>query len=81
MQATVVTFDADQGNGSVVLDDGTSLPFSASAFEGSGLRFLRPGQRVSVVVAGAGATATVEAFHLGRVGRVADPVEGAQPRS
>ncbi len=39
------TFD-DDGSGTVVRDDGSALPFSAKAFSSSGLRFLRPGQRV-----------------------------------
>lgn len=46
MQATVLTFDADTSGGTVVLDDGTELPFSAEAFVAGGLRLLRPGQRV-----------------------------------
>jgi cold shock CspA family protein len=46
MQATVATYDAETRSGSVFLDDGTRMPFDASALQGTGLRFLRPGQRV-----------------------------------
>jgi len=46
MQATVATYDAETRSGSVFLDDGTRLPFDATALHGTGLRFLRPGQRV-----------------------------------
>jgi cold shock CspA family protein len=46
MQATVETFDADNGSGTVVLDDGLRLAFGAAVFARSGARMLRPGQRV-----------------------------------
>lgn len=46
MQATVATYDDETRSGSVFLDDGTRLEFDASALEGTGLRLLRPGQRV-----------------------------------
>lgn len=49
MQGTVATFDARTGAGSVVLDDGTAVEFPAAAFAASGLRLLRPGQRVGLV--------------------------------
>jgi cold shock CspA family protein len=45
-QATVLSFDATTGTGSVVMDDGSVRPFSAAAFALGGLRLLRPGQRV-----------------------------------
>ncbi|HSA53227.1 MAG TPA: hypothetical protein VLH10_24325 [Yinghuangia sp.] len=54
MQGTVHTFDAETGSGTVLLDDGAALPFPASAFADSGLRFLRPGQRVRIDVEGEG---------------------------
>jgi 2-phospho-L-lactate/phosphoenolpyruvate guanylyltransferase len=50
VQATVHQFDVTTGAGSVLLDDGTRLPFAAPAFEDSGLRLLRPGQRLTVEV-------------------------------
>ena len=48
MQATVRSFDPAAGSGSVFLDDGKVVAFSPAAFAGSGLRLLRPGQRVSI---------------------------------
>jgi 2-phospho-L-lactate guanylyltransferase len=48
MQATVATFDEADRTGSLLLDDGTKLTFPAGAFDASGLRMLRVGQRVRV---------------------------------
>lgn len=48
MQGTVATFSPQTRDGTVLLDDGTQLPFSAAAFDGSGLRMLRLGQRVKL---------------------------------
>lgn len=48
MQATIREFSSATGAGSVLLDDGTVLPFDHHAFDASGLRVLRFGQRVSV---------------------------------
>ena len=50
MQATVHDFDPSSGAGRVRLDDGSGRPFAGPAFEGSGLRLLRPGQRLTVEV-------------------------------
>jgi 2-phospho-L-lactate guanylyltransferase len=47
MQATVATFDAATGSGTLLRDDGSELPYPAGAFEASGLRLLRVGQRVT----------------------------------
>ncbi|MEU8117527.1 hypothetical protein AB0C21_02330 [Spirillospora sp. NPDC049024] len=52
MQATVKAFDAETRSGSVLLDDGTELPFDAEAFAAGGLRLLRFGQRVNLALAG-----------------------------
>jgi hypothetical protein len=46
VQATVFDFDPDDLGGVVVLDDGERLAFGPAAFAASGLRLLRPGQRV-----------------------------------
>lgn len=54
MQATAYTFVPETRSGSVLLDDGTPLPFDAAAFDAGGLRLLRPGQRVRVRLAGEG---------------------------
>ena len=48
MQGTIATFDPDARNGTLLLDDGTELAFDADAFQRSGLRLLRLGQRVAV---------------------------------
>lgn len=50
MQATAYTYDPETRAGSVLLDDGTPLPFDAAAFDAGGLRLLRPGQRVRIEV-------------------------------
>ena len=47
MQATVFSHDQDTG-AVVVTDAGVSYEASAAVVAASGLRFLRPGQRVSV---------------------------------
>ena len=54
MQATSYTFNPATRSGSVLLDDGTELPFDATAFDAGGLRLLRAGQRVRIRVAGEG---------------------------
>jgi len=59
MQGTIATFDLDTRSGTLLLDDGTELAFDAAAFERSGLRQLRPGQRVTVDAAPAGAVQRV----------------------
>jgi cold shock CspA family protein len=51
VQATVATFDADTGSGTVLTDDGRRVPFDAAAFAAGGLRLLRPGQRVKMDIA------------------------------
>ena len=51
MQATVRSYDAATHSGSVLLDDGTELPYDATAFAASGLRLLRLGQRLRITVA------------------------------
>lgn len=45
-QGTVKSFDERARTGSIFLDDGAELPFSAQAFQAGGLRLLRLGQRV-----------------------------------
>jgi len=58
-QATVSAFDSATRTGAVLLDDGTEVPFGAAAFEASGLRLLRPGQRVRLERDPAGTVALV----------------------
>ena len=50
LQGTVLTFDPGSGAGSVLLDSGEALTFSAEVFAASRLRLLRPGQRVRLQV-------------------------------
>lgn len=50
-QATVSAFDATTRAGRVLLDAGVELAFTSDALQGSGLRLLRRGQRVRLVVA------------------------------
>ncbi|MGH8867570.1 MAG: hypothetical protein ACRDYU_06185 [Actinomycetes bacterium] len=64
MQATVREFSPATRSGSVLLDDGTELPFGAEAFAAGGLRLLRFGQRVRVQVTGDGAGRRVSMLTL-----------------
>jgi 2-phospho-L-lactate/phosphoenolpyruvate guanylyltransferase len=48
MQGTVASYDPEQRSGTLLLDDGTTLEFGAAAFDASGLRLLRLGQRLRV---------------------------------
>jgi cold shock CspA family protein len=41
-------YDDNDGSGSVLLDDGREIPFDGEVMDASGLRLLRPGQRVSI---------------------------------
>ncbi|MEU7999617.1 cold-shock protein [Catellatospora sp. NPDC049111] len=54
MQGTVATFDPETRTGSLLLDDGTPVTFDRTAFDASGLRLLRLGQRVRLEHDGAG---------------------------
>ena len=48
MQGTIATFDPRTRAGTLLLDDGSELAFGADAFQRSGLRLLRLGQRVVI---------------------------------
>jgi 2-phospho-L-lactate guanylyltransferase len=50
MQATVHRYDPETRTGSLLRDDGVELTFGSPAFEASGLRLLRVGQRLTVDV-------------------------------
>lgn len=52
MQASVHSFDLQDRSGQVLLDTGRVLPFDGTVFDGSGLRHVRVGQRVSIEVSG-----------------------------
>lgn len=45
-QGTVRDFDDDERSGTLLMDDRTEVHIDATSVEGSGLRFLRIGQRV-----------------------------------
>ena len=55
MQATVRHFDPHTRSGDVLMDDGSLKEFPAQAFDASGLRLLRLGQRVRLEVDATGA--------------------------
>ncbi len=50
MQGTVYRFDPQTRCGSVLLDDGREVAFGADEFDRSGLRHVRPGQRLTLDV-------------------------------
>jgi len=54
MQGTVATYDPGTQAGTLLLDDGSELAFPPEAFRRSGLRLLRPGQRLTVETGTAG---------------------------
>ena len=64
MQATVSRFDDTTRGGAVLLDDGVELPFAADALRGSGLRLLRPGQRVRISTSGQAGDRHVEQLQI-----------------
>ncbi|TDB70129.1 cold-shock protein [Micromonospora sp. KC723] len=59
MQGTVASFDAQTRTGVLLLDDGTELAFPARAFDASGLRLLRLGQRLRVEIGSDGGVVRV----------------------
>jgi cold shock CspA family protein len=66
VQATVHHYDPDTGAGSVVTDDGIVLRFGIETLRRSGLRHLRPGQRLTVELTEPG---QISALTLGTIGR------------
>ena len=65
VQGTVATFDADRRCGTVLLDDGSELPFAADAFDSSGLRLVRLGQRLRLVRGAAGEVTDLSLITMG----------------
>ena len=65
----MASFDEQTGSGSVVTDLGVVIAYPASAFVRSGLRLLRPGQRVTVAMDAEGdvALVTIPGFPTPRV--------------
>jgi hypothetical protein len=64
----VYRFAPEAGSGSVVTDAGLVIPFDAKAFATSGLRLLRPGQRLGITLSGDGAATVVTTLWLESVG-------------
>jgi cold shock CspA family protein len=60
MQGTVATFDPHTHTGTLLLDDGSELALPAAAFQRSGLRLLRPGQRLTIESGSDGAVTRVQ---------------------
>jgi 2-phospho-L-lactate guanylyltransferase len=54
VQASICDFDPGTRSGSVLLDDGTELPYDAAAFDAGSMRLARVGQRVRIEVEGVG---------------------------
>jgi 2-phospho-L-lactate/phosphoenolpyruvate guanylyltransferase len=54
-QGTIKDYDIEARRGSLLLDDRTEVQIDESSLEGSGLRYLRLGQRVSLDVVEDGA--------------------------
>jgi len=78
MQATVRGFDPATGSGSVFLDDGTVRRFGPAAFAGSGLRLLRPGQRVAIGCDPGGAIVGLTLATFPLPGAASQPAAGSQ---
>jgi hypothetical protein len=79
MQATVRGFDPASGSGSVFLDDGTVLGFGPAVFAHSGLRLLRPGQRVAIGCNPDGAIVALTLATFPLPGPAPQPDTGSQP--
>ena len=58
MQGSVHTFDEQTGAGSLLLDDGVEVDFTAGVFGASALRHLRTGQRLSLTLDAGGTHVT-----------------------
>lgn len=64
MQATVLSFDPQTGDGSVLTDDGRVVPFDGAAFRAGGLRLLSRGQRVRAPRSASGRIVAVTIYTL-----------------
>lgn len=67
MQVTVLHYDPTIG-GDVVTDDGLKVPLPTTALDGSGLRLLRPGQRLTALTATDGDDLRVIAVRINGIG-------------
>ena len=70
MQATIAAFDQDTQCGRVLLDSGQELTFDSNAFAGSGMRYARMGQRVSLTLDEADEVSQVDSHHPPRISRI-----------
>jgi len=61
----VYRYQPESGSGSVLTDEGVVLPFQVDALRLSGLRHLRPGQRLTVELT---ETGEVAGLTLGTIG-------------
>jgi hypothetical protein len=75
VQATVADFDPLGRSGRVLLDDGTPATFEADAFDASGLRLLRSGQRLRVSLSPDGSVAALNLPTLELPGESGSPQE------
>lgn len=57
-------FDPSTVSGSVLRDDGVEIGFEAAALDGTGLRHLRPGQRVALEVSGPESSPHIERLQI-----------------
>jgi cold shock CspA family protein len=64
IQGTVRHYSPERHDGSVLLDDGSLVEFGENAFERSGLRLLRTGQRVRLRLADDGHVAALTVLTL-----------------
>ncbi|MFN8077060.1 MAG: hypothetical protein U0Q15_16785 [Kineosporiaceae bacterium] len=69
MQATVLAFDPTTSSGTLVRDDGVTLPFAADAFVASRLLHLRPGQRLTYALDEDGRVGALALETAGQAGR------------
>jgi len=74
VQTTVLTFDPVSRTGTVVSDDGVEMDLAPDALAGSGLRHLRPGQRITceLVAAGDGQESRADAVTAVRILGIGD---------
>ena len=63
-QGTIKEYDIDARHGSLLLDDRTEVGIDPASTEGSGLRYLRIGQRVSLDVAEEGGRAVARNLRI-----------------
>ena len=63
-QGTIRDYDPDLRTGSLLLDDRTEVGIDATSLEGSGIRYLRVGQRVSLDLAEEGGRSVARGLRI-----------------